>query len=139
MYKRQVRNGRVILIDVAFATVRPTPWRQAVDLTNMMLTLALRSDAERVYQRALLLFEPDDIAEALAASRSVTIPAQLRQRLREDGRDLLGRFRELAPERPPIAIQRWSLRRIGLTLATVTVVIAAVGLLAFNLRTTGLL
>jgi len=134
-----VRNGRVILIDVAFATVRPTPWRQAVDLTNMMLTLALRSDAERVYQRALLLFEPDDIAEALAASRSVTIPAQLRQRLREDGRDLLGRFRELAPERPPIAIQRWSLRRIGLTLATVTVVIAAVGLLAFNLRTTGLL
>ena len=27
-------DGRVLLIDVAFATVRPTPWRQAADLAN---------------------------------------------------------------------------------------------------------
>ncbi|CAN5173004.1 hypothetical protein BH24ACT1_BH24ACT1_12460 [soil metagenome] len=134
-----VRGGRIILIDVAFATVRPTPWRQAVDLTNMMLTLALRSSAERVYQRALVLFEPDDIAEALAASRSVTMPAQLRQRLREDGRDLLGCFRQLAPERPPIAIQLWSIRRIALTLGAGAGVAVAIALFAFNLRTAGLL
>ena len=25
-----VRDGRLLLIDVAFAEVRPTPWRQAV-------------------------------------------------------------------------------------------------------------
>ena len=50
-----VRDGHLLLIDVAFAEVRPTPWRQAVDLANMMLCLALRSSAEHVYQRALQL------------------------------------------------------------------------------------
>ena len=44
------------MIDVAFGQVRPSPWRQAVDLANMMLVLALRSDAELVYQRACLQF-----------------------------------------------------------------------------------
>ena len=34
-----VRDQRVLLIDVAFAEVRPSPWRQAVDLANMMLVL----------------------------------------------------------------------------------------------------
>ena len=110
-----LRDGKVLLIDVAFAAVRPTPWRQAVDLANMMLTLALSSTADVVYERALLQFAPDDIAEAFAASRSVTIPTQLRARLRADGRDLLGQFRRLAPQRPPIAIQSWSLRRVALT------------------------
>jgi membrane-associated phospholipid phosphatase len=38
-----VRNDQLLLIDVAFAEARPTPWRQAVDLANMMLCLALRS------------------------------------------------------------------------------------------------
>ena len=47
-----VRDGHLLLIDVAFAEVRPTPWRQAVDLANMMLCLALRASAGRVYQRA---------------------------------------------------------------------------------------
>src|SRR5205085_8024961 len=47
-----IRNDRVLLIDVAFAEVRPTPWRQAVDLANMMLCLALRTTPERVYERA---------------------------------------------------------------------------------------
>ena len=35
-----VRDGRLLLIDVAFIELRPTPWRQAVDLANMMLCLA---------------------------------------------------------------------------------------------------
>ncbi len=134
-----VRDGKVLLIDVAFATVRPTPWRQAVDLTNMMLTLALGSSAERVYERARRVFEADEIAEALAASRSVTMPSDLRRRLREDGRDLLTQLCALAPSRPPISIQLWSIRRIVLTLAVAASVAAAVGLLAFNLRTAGLL
>jgi len=38
-----VRDGHLLLIDVAFAEARPTPWRQAVDLANMMLCLALRA------------------------------------------------------------------------------------------------
>ena len=48
-----VRDGKALLIDVAFAAVRPTPWRQAVDLANMMLTLALTSTPEHVYEQAL--------------------------------------------------------------------------------------
>ena len=63
-----VQNGRVRLIDVFFVQVRPSPWRQAVDLANMMLVLAVRSDAPRVYQRALRYFTPDEIAEAFAAA-----------------------------------------------------------------------
>jgi tRNA A-37 threonylcarbamoyl transferase component Bud32 len=51
-----VRDGQLLLIDVFFTEVRPTPWRQAVDLANMMLCLALRSTPEQVYQRALRQF-----------------------------------------------------------------------------------
>jgi tRNA A-37 threonylcarbamoyl transferase component Bud32 len=109
---------RVLVIDVAFGAVRPSPWRQAVDLANMMLTLALASTAERVYDRALLLFTPDDVAEAFAASRGVTFPAQLRSRLRADGRDLMAQFRRLAPPRPPFPIQRWTVRRVVTTIAS---------------------
>jgi membrane-associated phospholipid phosphatase len=36
-----VRDRRMLLIDVAFVESRPSPWRQAVDLANMMLCLAL--------------------------------------------------------------------------------------------------
>ena len=42
-----VRSGELLLIDVAFAQVRPSPWRQAVDLGNMMLVLAVRTDPQR--------------------------------------------------------------------------------------------
>ena len=51
-----VRSGELLLIDVAFVQVRPSPWRQAVDLGNMMLVLAVRTDPERVYRRALRYF-----------------------------------------------------------------------------------
>ena len=112
-----VRDGRILLIDVAFAELRPTPWRQAVDLANMMLVLALRSDAKRVYEHALKFFTKDEIAEAFAATRGVASPTQVRAMLKKDGRDLMGEFRAFAPERAPIAIQRWSVRRVALSLA----------------------
>jgi tRNA A-37 threonylcarbamoyl transferase component Bud32 len=134
-----VQRGEVRFIDVAFATVRPTPWRQAVDLANMMLTLALSSSPERVYERALRVFAPDDIAEAFAASRSVTIPSQLRARMKADGRDLLGRFRELAPERAPVAIQVWTPRRVVVTLMALAGVAAGAALVAAYVETAGLL
>jgi tRNA A-37 threonylcarbamoyl transferase component Bud32 len=109
-----VRDGRLVLIDVAFAEVHPSPWRQAVDLANMMLVLALRSDAETVYRHALRYFSPEDLAEAFAASGGVTLPSQSRSMLARDGRQLLEQFRGLAPPRPPVKVQRWSPRRVGL-------------------------
>jgi tRNA A-37 threonylcarbamoyl transferase component Bud32 len=134
-----VRDGRVLLIDVAFAAVRPTPWRQAVDLANMMLTLALSSTPEQVYARALLQFAPDDVAEAFAASRSITVPTQLRARMRADGRDLAAEFRRLAPSRPPVAIQLWSVRRVLVTLAVLGGAVLTVAALAAYARVANLL
>jgi membrane-associated phospholipid phosphatase len=114
-----VQRGHLKYIDVFFLEVRPTPWRQAVDLANMMLTLALRTDAERVYERALALFTPEDVAEAFAAIKGLAVPTELQRAVKADGRGLVERFRELAPPREDISIQRWSLRRVGLTVAAV--------------------
>ena len=54
-----VRDGKLLVIDPAFAQVRPSPWRQAVDLANMMLVLALRTDAPRVLARARIYFDDE--------------------------------------------------------------------------------
>ena len=112
-----VRSGELLLIDVAFVQVRPSPWRQAVDLGNMMLVLAVRTDPERVYRRALSYFTPAELSEAFAATRGVASPTQLRAFMKRDPRDLLGTFRALAPPREPIVLQRWSIRRVGLAAA----------------------
>jgi tRNA A-37 threonylcarbamoyl transferase component Bud32 len=127
-----VRNGKVLLIDVFFVQVRPSPWRQAVDLANMMMVLALKSDAKRVYERALKLFTEDDIAEAFAATRGVASPTQLRTAMKEEGKDLLEEFRQLAPKRRPVAIQRWSLRRLLLTAQVLFVGLLALLLIVNN-------
>jgi len=114
-----VRDGRLVVIDTAFAEVRPSPWRQAVDLANMMLVLALRTDPDRVYQRARRQFSDEEIAEAFAATRGLTMPTQLRRMLRQQGRDLHAHFLALLPYRlPPVRIQLWSWRRVVLTIAT---------------------
>ena len=125
-----VKGDEVALIDVAFAQMRPSPWREAVDLANMMMVLALRSDPETVYERALLQFTPADIGEAFAASKGVTIPTQLRNDMQADGRDVLGRFRELAPSYPPISVQRWTWRRVGLMVwvVVITALVLSLGL-----------
>jgi hypothetical protein len=113
-----VQHDELRMVDCGFAELRPSPWRQAVDLANMMLCLALGRDAPTVYQRARRLFSPEDIAESFAATRSVTIPTQLRALLDEDGRDLVAEFRRLAPRRARVPIQRWSLRRVAAISAT---------------------
>jgi membrane-associated phospholipid phosphatase len=124
-----VRDGRMVLIDVAFVQAHPSPWRQAVDLANMMLCLALRSDPGLVYGRAQQLFTVEEITEAFAATRGLTMPSQLRTLMREKGRDLHNEFLELLPERPsPISIQRWSIRRIGLAVLTLLLAIAVLGI-----------
>ncbi len=136
-------DNRVVLIDVAFGTVRPSPWRQAVDLANMMLILALRTDAPRVYERALLQFAPEDIAEAFAATRSVTMPTQSRSSLsllkKEQGIDIVEEFRQLAPKTEPISIQRWSPRRLRLTAGAIAVGLFVLFLTFDNIRGAGLL
>jgi tRNA A-37 threonylcarbamoyl transferase component Bud32 len=122
-----VRDGHLLLIDVFFTEVHPTPWRQAVDLANMMLCLALRSDPQRVYQRALRQFSVAEISEAFAAARGLALPSQLRRMLRDQGRDLHAEFLNLLPARPqPIRIQRWGARRVGLLLLMVPAAILLV-------------
>ncbi len=116
-----VRNDDVYIIDTAFGTIRPSPWRQAVDLANMMIILGLRVEPEHVYDIATRHFSPDDIAEAFAATKGITIPSQSQRwlnRRRQEGRDILAEFRKLAPDREEIAIQRWSARRLWLALGT---------------------
>ena len=60
-------------------------------------------------------------------------PLKMRQAIAEDGRDLVGRFRALAPRKDPIAVQRWSVRRIVLTVRTAILVAGTAALLAVNL------
>ncbi|HTG47157.1 MAG TPA: hypothetical protein VK646_05850 [Actinomycetota bacterium] len=127
-----VRDDQLKLIDVFFVQVRPSPWRQAVDLGNMMLVLALRTDARTVYDAALRYFTPDELAEAFAATRGVASPTQLRQQMKQDGRDLLTEFRAMAPARQPIAVQRWSIGRVALILTSV-LVLFLLGLTGFGL------
>ena len=50
------------------------------------------------------------------------------EKLKEDGRPILERFRELAPDRPPVSIQVWSVRRVGLTVAAVVGALALVAM-----------
>jgi tRNA A-37 threonylcarbamoyl transferase component Bud32/membrane-associated phospholipid phosphatase len=117
-----VRDGRMLLIDVFFTEVRPTPWRQAVDLANMMLCLGLRSDPKLVYGRALRQFSVEEITEGFAAARGLALPSQLRRMLRDQGRGVHAEFLRLLPARPrPFRVQRWSARRVGLLLLVVPV------------------
>jgi tRNA A-37 threonylcarbamoyl transferase component Bud32 len=128
-----VRDGRVHLIDVFFAEVRPSPWRQAVDLANMMLVLACRSSVQEVYERARLQFSVEEISEAMAATRQIAMPSQLRRAIRSQGRNLHAEFLQLLPERPrPISIQRWSVRRVVLTLEVVFLAFLALTLVVNN-------
>ncbi|HJU01160.1 MAG TPA: phosphatase PAP2 family protein [Actinomycetes bacterium] len=125
-----VRDGRMLLIDVAFVQARPSPWRQAVDLANMMLCLALRSTPELVYERALRQFSVEEITEGFAAARGLALPSQLRRMLRAQGRDLHAEFIRRLPSPPqPVSIQRWSLRRVALMAATAVLLVVAASFL----------
>ena len=134
-----VQEGSVRVIDVSFATLRPSPWREAVDLANMMLVLALRADPEVVYSIALDHFSPDDIAEAFAATHGVTIPNQLERQVKahrqRTGIDLRRVFRDLAPPADVIHLQRVSLRRLAVIAASIAFAALVVGAALQNFRT----
>jgi hypothetical protein len=92
----------------------------------MMLVLACRSGPEQVYRRARLQFNDDEIAESFAATSGITMPSQLRKEMRDQGRDLHAEFLRLLPEwPPPIAIQRWSIRRVGLMIGVALLALLA--------------
>jgi tRNA A-37 threonylcarbamoyl transferase component Bud32 len=133
------QGRRVVLVDVSFGELRPSRWRQAVDLANTLLTLALAVGPERDDARAERFFDPGDLAEAFAATGSLTVPRQLRRRIDASGHDLIAEFRALLPPHPRIRVQRWSVRRVLLALATVGGVALAVVVAALNLRAGGLL
>jgi hypothetical protein len=101
--------------------------------------LGLAATPERVYGRAVEVFDPDEIGEAFGAAHGPAIPRQLREHLKEHAPDLIDRYRTLAPEHDTIAIQRWSMRRIVLTTRTALVTTAFLALLAFNLANPGAL
>ena len=87
----------------------------------------------------LMQFSPDDIAEGFAATHGITVPTQLRQKMKEDGRDLIAEFRALAPDREKISIQRWSARRVGLALGVFFGGLLLAFLFISNLQAIGLL
>lgn len=134
-----VQGTRVVLVDVSFGELRPSRWRQSVDLANMLLTLGLVAGPHRVLDRAAALFSPDELAEAFAVTGSVTVPRQLQRLIRESGRDLVADHRRLLPERPRISVQRWSVSRVLLALATVGGLVVLTALIGTNLRAGGLL
>jgi tRNA A-37 threonylcarbamoyl transferase component Bud32 len=129
----------VYLIDVSFGELRPSRWRQAADLANMLLTLGLAVGPERVVQRALDQFEAQELAEAFATASSLTIPRQLGRRLTAADGDLVQQFCALLPEHPHIRVQRWSLRRVLLAVAAMAGGLLVLILLALNLQAGGLL
>jgi hypothetical protein len=70
--------------------------------------------------------------------RSITIPSQSRSSLailrKTQGVDIVERFRELAPTRDRISLQRWTWRRIGLTAGAIFAIAMLVGWTIDNFR-----
>jgi hypothetical protein len=86
----------------------------------------------------LRYFTPQEIAEGFAATSEATRPS-LHRMMRADGRDLLARFRQLAPPHPRIKVQRWSARRIGLTVVVLIGGLLGIAMLVSSLQEAGLL
>ena len=129
--------GRVFLIDHAFGEIRPTPWRQAIDLANMMLALSIHFPPEVIYRRASDHFSQAELAEAFAATRGVTIPGELKAKLKQVEGDPLAAFKDLAPPRDSISIQRWTRRRIRVMGSLAFVAAALLLLVILNLSIVG--
>ena len=59
-------------------------------------------------------------------------PTQLRIALKQDGLDLFAEFRALAPPHPADPIQRWSVRRVALTLWVLLLAFLVLSLVVSN-------
>ena len=68
------------------------------------------------------------------------MPSQLRKTMREQGRDLHAEFVRLLPQwTPPVAIQRWSVRRVGLMIGVVMLALLALLTALSSFESAGLL
>jgi hypothetical protein len=106
----------------------------------MLLVLALGSEPRQVYPRALRRFSVEEIGEAFAATRGLTMPSQLRGMLHARGRDLQAEFLELLPEPPGRSLSSASAHgALGLTLAVLVGAFLAVGFVISNLNGLGLI
>jgi hypothetical protein len=93
-----------------------------------------RLEDEKPFNTVRRFVQQEDYARC-----GLTIPSQLRRMLRARGRDLHAEFLRLLPERPrPIAIQRFSPRRIGLILGVLAGAFVAINLVMSNLNGLGL-
>ena len=70
----------------------------------------------------------------MASAQGLAIPTQVSEKLKEDGRPILERFRELAPARPPVSIQVWSVRRVAITAAALAGTLALAGMFWASLK-----
>ena len=121
-----VRDGRLLLIDVAFVEARPSPWRQAVDLANMMLCLALRSDPDQVFRRARRNSVSKRSPRDSRPHGAWHCPPSCAGLMRAQGRDLHAEFVKLLPRPPrPVSVQRWTARRLVLLAAALAVLVLA--------------
>jgi hypothetical protein len=55
----------------------------------------------------------------------MAIPTELQRYLKEDDRNLIATFKELAPPYPKVSIQRWSVRRVALIAAVLVALVVA--------------
>jgi hypothetical protein len=106
--------------ETAFGELRPSPWRQAVDLGNMMLVLALRTSPERVYARARHQFSVAEITEAFAATRC---PPNSPDDAPAGSRPARRVRRAAARTATPNRIQQWTMRRVALIVGLVIVAV----------------
>src|SRR4029077_12871712 len=63
---------------------------------------------------------------AFAATRGVASPTQLRQQMKQDGRDLLAELRSMAPARRPLSAPRRHISRAALIIGSVLLFLLAV-------------
>jgi hypothetical protein len=66
------------------------------------------------------------------------MPSQSRKMIRKGRGDVVKTFRQLAPKRRPIAIQRWTWRRVGLTTVVLLATLLMAGIVGGNLQGAGL-
>jgi hypothetical protein len=103
----------------------------------MILTLSLRIDPATVLGEARQVFSETELSEAFAATRGVTLPRELQQRIKDGHPGLVGWYRGQLAEHAPIPIQRWTPRRVSALIATTSLAVAAGYLLIVNVRLVG--
>ena len=89
-----VRDGHLQLVDVSALEIRPSPWRQAVDLANMLLTLASAPTRIAYTGGPTRRVHAGGDRRGDGGVPGTDDPERLAAKMKADGRPLLERFRE---------------------------------------------